>query len=354
MENALTPAQNSLTPAQNGWLKLAEIKSTLFTELQNAELAVQSKLSDLPNDLGPVQEAIKEAKTITADAKGKRLAFTRLIDEKLLTPSMEYEKRMEGLIKLANEKELELRKAEAAAASQAAAYNSEVAAYKAHIVNEWFRIAAEYRNAISRQINTTYTYCLENRVEVEHIPAYIEKLIGIINDTKLPNPNTFKRTLISNEAAREIIKEIRPYDPTVDRERFIKEAASIFDSYELDLANAQAAIEAIQLEEIEKEVETQKLLAAEMATNVLIAQSEVATVEGPKVKRELKIVEENTEAWAKAVVANFMKNWQYCNKYVRVKSWSKLTLAQMADALTKHISETGEQLSGLTTTEIEK
>ena len=53
-----------------------------------------------------------------------------------------------------------------------------------------------------------------------------------------------------------------------------------------------------------------------------------------------------------AVITNFVKNWQHVNKYVKVKSWAKLSIGQMADALSKHISETGETFANLETEEI--
>ena len=349
---AAAPTTPVLNPAAQGWLKLAEIKADLFTQLQNAELECQGRLSNLSNELEPTQEAIKAAKGIYTDAKGKRLAFTRLIDEKLLTPSMEYEKRMEALLKTAGEHELSLRKEAAAKADAAAAYGREEAAYRAHITNEWFRIAAEFRAKCAGEITKTYTYCLEHKVDPQHIGEYQKKLAEVITDIKLPTPLTFKRSLIDDAAARNIIKSIRAYDPADDRARSIASIPEAFATYTQDLANAEAAIAAVQQEQKRVEAEQQAEVAAEMATNVLIAQAETATVEGPKVKRELRVVEDNSEAWAKAVIANFMKNWQYCNKYVRVKSWGKLTILQMADALAKHATETGETFQGLTMEEV--
>jgi len=84
----------------------------------------------------------------------------------------------------------------------------------------------------------------------------------------------------------------------------------------------------------------------------LIAQAETLIVDTPKVKREIKIVVIESEAWAMAVMTNFIKNWQHVNKYVKVKSWAKLSIGQMADALAKHISETGETFSNLQTEEV--
>jgi len=84
-----------LTQQQNGWLRLADMKTSLFEELQKAELQVQGILSEINSD------NLKSAKSVMAEAKEKRMSFTRLIDEKLLNPAMDYEKRMNQVISAA-------------------------------------------------------------------------------------------------------------------------------------------------------------------------------------------------------------------------------------------------------------
>jgi hypothetical protein len=150
----------------------------------------------------------------------------------------------------------------------------------------------------------------------------------------------------------ELFKSINPYNPTNDLQSCIESFPNKFALYENDLKNAKSAIQQLELESSEKEAETAQKLATEQATNVLIAQAETIVIDTPKVKRELKIVVVESEQWAMIIIANFVKNWQFVNKYVRVKSWSKLTIAQMADALAKHISETGEEINGLQIEEI--
>lgn len=344
---------NQLTTQQQGWLHLAEIKRNLFDELQAAELAVQGKLNGIKAaDLETAQSAIKESKTILADAKGKRLAFSRMIDEKLLTPSMQYEKRMLENIETAGKYELELRKQAEKSALEAQAYQSEVAAYKAHITNEWFRIAHQYRTELKNTIDYTYTSLLKDKVGAEKVPEIIEDLTKVLLSIKLPTPNKFQRNLLDDAAAKQIVSEIKKYNPKPDLDEAIAEVNKRFTLYENDLQNADAAAKAIEEQAKLDAEENAKRLAAEQATNVLIAQAETVIVDTPKVKREIKIVIIESEQWAMTVTANFLKNWQYVNKYVRVKSWAKLTISQMADALAKHISETGEEISGLQIEEI--
>jgi len=98
----------NLTPVQSGWIKLPDIKTALFDELQRAELAVQDYINGVDgNPLDVIQHNIKSAKQVMADAKSKRLEFTRMIDEKLITPATAFEKRMAEQIEQATAIELE-------------------------------------------------------------------------------------------------------------------------------------------------------------------------------------------------------------------------------------------------------
>lgn len=352
--NQLLPATTAeLSPLQKGWLHMAGIREQLFADLQAAELSVQGAITPAATstDLPTVQAAIASAKATMKEAKEKRLAFSRLIDEKLLTPSMEFEKRMAAQIESVSGHELELRKQAESEAQKKQAHANELAAYKAHVTNEWFRIASQYRAELDREITATYVANLRAGVAIDRavlLPAIAESLQTIT----IPPPVKYSRVLVTDAEAKEAIASIRPYDPKPDLQTAIDGLEERFSMYENDLANAEEAAKATEEEQQERQQEQSQALAAEQATNVLIAQAETITVDAPKVKRELRIVVIESEQWAMAVTANFMKNWQHVNKYVRVKSWSKLSIGQMADALAKHISETGEQLQGLQTEEV--
>jgi len=354
MSNQLLPATTAeLSPLQKGWLHMAGIREQLFADLQAAELSVQGAITpaDTSTDLATVQAAIMTAKATMKEAKEKRLAFSRLIDEKLLTPAMEFEKRMAATIEGISTHELELRKSAEQEAQKKQAHASELAAYKAHVTNEWYRIAQQYRAALDQEITSTYVANLRTKTNIDRavlLPAIAESLRTIAT----PTPNKYQRVLVTDAEAKEAIASIRSYDPAPDLQSVIEGLEERFAMYENDLANAEEAAKATEQEQEQRQQQQQQSLAAEQATNVLIAAAETVQIDTPTVKRELRIVVIESEQWAMAVVANFMKNWQHVNKYVRVKSWSKLSIGQMADALAKHISETGEQLQGLQTEEV--
>jgi hypothetical protein len=342
----------NLTPVQSGWIKLADIKTALFDELQRAELAVQDYMNGIEgNPLDVVQHNLKSAKQVMADAKSKRLEFTRMIDEKLITPATAFEKRMAEQIEQATAIELEMRKQAAENAQKQQAIANETAALKAHIVNEWFRIAAQYRHDMERITLESYSNCLKEKHSPHSIPAMVQDMKRILNEWKLPEFQKFERKLVSDGLAKEIYDSIEKYNPADDLETAIKNISVIWSTYSNDLANADVAIESIEKHKQIAEMAFEMDLEFETATNALIAEAETLIVETPKVKKEIKIKVDETEQWAKTIVSNFVRLWPYVNQYVRVKSWTKLTIGQMADALAKHINETGNVIPGIETIE---
>lgn len=343
----------NLTPQQTGWVKLSDIKSALFDDLQRAELAVQDYINGIEgNPLDVVQHNLKSAKQTLADAKSKRLEFTRMIDEKLITPTMEYEKRMAANIETGSAIELEMRKQAADIAQAQQLIANEAAALKAHIVNEWFGIAAQYRFELERITLESYQNCLKARQPVEHIPGMIADMESILDNWKLPEFEKFERKHVKDGHAKEIFDSIEKYNPADDLRNAKKNISVIWSTYSNDLANADAAIESIDQHKKLAQMALHVEIDLETSTNALIAEAETLIVETPKVKKEMKIVSEESEQWAKTIVSNFVRNWPHCNKHVRVKSWSKLTIGQMADALAKHINETGNMITGIELIEV--
>ena len=344
---------NQLTPIQSGWIKLADIKTALFDDLQRAELAVQDYMNGIEgNTLDVVQHNIKSAKQVMADAKSKRLEFTRMIDQKLNTPATAFEKRMAEQIDQAGAIELEMRKQAAENAGKQQAIANETAALKAHIINEWFRIAAQYRHDLEAITLESYSNCLKNRVPADQLKAMTADMERILNNWKLSEFEKFERKFVSDGMAKEIYDSIQKYNPADDLQTGIKNISVIWSTYSNDLANAEVAIESIEKHKQMAEMALEMDLEFETATNALIAEAETMIVETPKVKKEIKIQVDETEQWAKTIVSNFVRLWPYVNRYVRVKSWAKLTIGQMADALAKHINENGNVIPGIETIEV--
>ena len=341
-----------LTTIQQGWLKLAEIRINLFEQLQNDELACQSFLKDIEKlPLETMQANLKSAKNLLSESKRKRLDFTRMIDDKLMNPVMEFEKRMASTIDEASKFELAKRLEIESKAKEEQLYANEISLYKAHIVNEWFRIAHEYRSNLQKMIDSSYINCLKMKVEVSKVPEMITDLQYILEKIEVPRFIMFNRMFITDQEALDIFHSIRKYEKDDDLKFYQNLVKEKYSMYKQDFDN-QDAIDKLLKEQQTRSLNAEQELQAEIATNTLIAQSETLIIDTPKIKREIKIIVIESEDWAKNIMTTFIKNRQYVNKYVRVKSWSKLTIGQMADALSKYISETGETFSNIKTEEI--
>ena len=324
---------NQLTTIQQGWLKLAEIRIDLFDRLRLDELACQKELNriqDLP--LEKMQANLRNAKFNLSEAKRKRLEFTRMIDE-------------------ANKFELAARLDIESKAKESQLHANEVALYKAHIINEWTRIAHEYRSNLQKMIDSSYINCIKAKNPVEQVSAMVSDLQSIMSKFDLSSFVKFQRMFITDQEALDIFHSIDKYEPANDLSYYQTLVNDRFEMYAHDLANEESLAKLEEEQQI-RVANAEQELKADIATNTLIAQAETLIVDTPKVKREIKIVVIESEAWAMAVMTNFIKNWQHVNKYVKVKSWAKLSIGQMADALAKHISETGETFTNLQTEEV--
>lgn len=339
----LTPAlSEALTTQQKGWLMLAATKKELFDTLQKGELFVQSKLKDITqqNDLPTVQAALKEAKETAAENKERRLNFTNMLQEKLIAPSMEFEKRNDAVISEAGKHELKLR-TEAWEKQQAGkAKDKEVSDYKTHIVNEYARKATSYRIALQQMISDAYKDCLTAKRPVKEIPAFLETVKKFMGEIELVKFVPFTRLLINDKEAGEIFQAIEKYDPLPDLKNALTDLDRKFEMYAEDLKHVQKAIEEEERQAQEKIQEEADQLEQTTAINNLTSQA-TGTIQEPgvRLKQSFKVKEENTEEWALNVMRCFLNNFSSAKELLRVKEWGNLKISQMADAVGKLYTE---------------
>jgi hypothetical protein len=162
----------------------------------------------------------------------------------------------------------------------------------------------------------------------------------------------FPLNAVTEQQAHEIFMDFEKYDGTQDLENAIYSINDVFKTYQLDLQNAEMAILANQQKQIEIDKSRLEQQTFEKLSNELIDDANSVKLEMPKFKNEIRIVNDNTETWALNIITHFMKNYQFISKYIKVKSWDKLTLGQMSTALAKHIQETGEQIPSFKIEEI--
>jgi hypothetical protein len=276
----------------------------------------------------------------------QRKGFTSIITDKLITPLMEFEKRMapatNEAFKALESTSLDLRLAAEKESEELNRKASEEARAKVHFENELHRIVTDFKNVARREIVKQYEASLNSGLapELDVIMSEITKL------GKSPL-NKFQSAYISRERLTEIWDNTLKPDWQSIAEDLTEFAEKTFANFKHDLQNKTAAINAakddaklLELTEIEK-------TEATAAINTIIATAEVVTVEAPKIKRQLTVTVIESETWAKQIIAAFVINLPHLGKYLRVKSWSRLSIGQMAEALGKHATESGELITGL-------
>jgi hypothetical protein len=331
-----------------GWLELADKKTNLVTELQNAELELQTILKDTLSISEREDNAAKYKKK-HSELKEKRLSFTRDIEQRLFAPLMEFEKRTDPKVDakfIAYEKNtLDLKLEDENKAREAKQKADEISRFETHLRNEYERIAADFRIAVYKELTTMYNHFIEAKIENPNV----QDVITAVNSIKLSEVAKFPPVFNTREAFLEIYKKV----PKVDWFELLKEANTTvtekFAMYEHDLKANVKVDEAEAIAKIEQEKSERQ------AVNTLLAEATTVTFvsEGKPIKRMLDVVVEESPAFAKTVIANFLKysaSWEYLSN----RKWSTLTVAQMAAALGKYMTETGDVIDGLKTKEVVK
>ena len=157
-------------------------------------------------------------------------------------------------------------------------------------------------------------------------------------------------SILTAEEAKAVFKTIAPYNGEEDLTKAASDLEDIFSMYAHDRKNADAAIKQAEADQEKQAAAIQKDLAVETSITKLTEETATAYVNpapGAKLKKKMVVVEENTEEWAVAVIAEFVKNWQSVRKHVRVGTWAKLSIGQMATALGKHATESSNHKLGI-------
>lgn len=335
----ILPAKTEeLDKVQLGWLNFAHLKTTTFDALEKDELAVQQILLDFDKieELEDAQDKLKQAKGLATESEGRRLHLTNMLRDKVTNPAMEYEKRNAVLIKAAEAHELTLRKAAVATQEKEGVIEREKNALKAHIESEQFRIAAKYRQDLEILILEAYKNALKNKTPVKEMKAYKKAIEGFLKDEKLDKFIKYDIKHITKETAAATFKSVPAYEKDADLKAAIGSIDEVFAMYAEDLKNKTKAIKKAEEKMEEVEAETTKAVDIQTSMNTLSAEAvPLVMTGGATIKKNWKVVEENTPEWAVAVITSYMTNLVDAKKHVRVSSWSKFTIDQMAKALAK-------------------
>lgn len=336
------------------WVNMAAAKNDLAAKLSEMELAAQKILLSIPETAGydTIDAATEQYRKLHTDMINTRKPFTNTIDTAIVQPLMLPEKRVDPKVNATyirlTEQSLTLRKAAEATARAGEQKQKEIVDFKIFIHNEQSRVISKYRGDLNNEINRYYTECLQHANPDPELDT-VKKFLSEIKPDKMQK---FAPVLLTPGEMAEIYDTLPKANFTAVVESTTIELDKLFSNYQSDLANAAAAIEHQKTQAALAAQEQARKDAEDNAMHTLISKSEVPVIETPKIKRKLEVVDENTADWMKAVLAGFLVNLPSMTKYMRVKSWGKLSVGQMAGYLGQHATDTGETISNLKYSEV--
>lgn len=351
------PAINiEVTPGQQAaWLNLAKGKNLTLHNLASLELQAQGILLPVLNsqDYKEVDVATAAYRKAHTDMVEYRKTYTNAIDTGIVQPLMAIEKRVDPkvntqYITLSN-LSLSLRKAEADKAAVANQKNAEISRFKAHVENEFFRVAAEYRNLLRKECTGQYEIALRARLN-----PFTGDIKLMLQTLAVPAFTKFNTTLLTGEEMATIYGTVPKPDYSGMYSEACKELDAMFANFDSDVANAEAAIAFNNQQAELAAISEAKTLSENQAITTLIASAETVVIDTPVIRTSVQVIVIESEAWARAVMAAFIVNMPHLADYIRVKKWSNLSIGQMAEALGKHASKTGVKFSNLNLQEVEK
>jgi hypothetical protein len=335
------------------WVQLAQNKNELTQKLANSELALQKILLDCNvNDYKTIDEALAVYRKSHTMLIETRKEFTSIIDANIVQPLMQFEKRADPKVNTLylelTTTSLNLRQEAAKKAHEFQAIENEKGMFLNHCTNEFLRIESKYIQDLNNTIDIEYAANLTSGTPTPHL----ELLETNLRAVKIDAIRKFTPGIITKEQMQELFLSVEQPKYKDILENKISQLPHIFINYETDLANAAAAIEARELEAKIAAKEIEHKLEAETAINTLISNASTPVVETPKIKVELKIEVINSSDWAQLIMTHFIANMPTLIKYVRVKTWDNLSIGQMATAISKHASETGETFKEILYSEV--
>jgi len=340
----------------NAWIGLAQQKNMMAQALKNMELKAQSILLLANTDnYKAIDDALLAYRNHHTSMIETRKPLTQAIDAGIIQPLMEFEKRVDPKLNAdyqgLTERSFNIRKAELQGVQEQNKKAGEIAAFKTHVENEFHRITNDYRWLLRNEARGQYEIALRERLNP--VTVDIKKMMA----TLAPNPPAkFQPTLLTQEEMKTIYAGIpQPNYTQIFTEEMVA-MDQLFSNFDSDVANAEAAIEFQKAADENRRLADEGRLASEQSMTTMIGKAETVRIEEPKIKKNLVIEIEETEAWARAVIAAFVINMPDLiqGKYIRVKSWSNLSLGQMAEYLGKFATETGIVYKNLKLKEVEK
>lgn len=341
----------NVTPRQKAWVTLSDVKTKLEESLQKQELELQAmiNLEFAMVSAEALEKTLDEYRKKWTAMKNQRMAFTNIVDEKIVQALMQYEKRSAPEAKFnekfgALEKQLLDAKIKAKEANNAQTEKQkEEAAYTAHIKNQYEIQVATFKKQAYNEIYTMYQQALTGGQ-----PELKTEVAKTISELQFVELVKYPRKFVTNEEATEIYKKIPKPTVTELRKQMILELEKMWQNYENDKAgniNVQQ-----ELEEQVANIEQQTTQATSI--NTMLAKSEASTpvvmigAGKKKLKETMSIEGDDTLGWALKVIIAFA-NTPQSHGYLKAKIAKNIKVEQMADALAELAANGGARIDGL-------
>lgn len=322
-------------------LTLSEKKKVFDDFLNVKQLQLQGICKDMPAD-DNLASTIAFYKKSFLELQEKRKEFTSEVTLKLVTPYITKENEYaignyEPFKKMVL-RELQVRQAKNLQVASVNALNMEINDYTLHCLNEHDRVLGERKIAMYNEVAIAVT--ANAMADVTGRALLRESLLEI---SMKPNPFAkFKRTLITDAKALDINKELKKPNYNSVIEEMMQEAERL---HLLPKTELQSAI-SVAVKDVIADV------VNEQSNNAIASKHTPVTMVAPKIKRERIIVIEETKEFAVKIMSAFIQQdvaWLMLDK--KVKTFEKLTVTQMANALAKCYDIT---VSGVTYKDVEK
>jgi hypothetical protein len=347
-------------PQQVAWLQLSNLKNVRKKELETKELEMQglilkyetATLADLQTAVDTYEKGLKELPEM-------RKTFTRYLD-KIFDELSAIEKRAKDYDPFAKAKArlMQLRLAAETNVTAVKDKNSEIAAFKTHVQNEYLRILAAYEIALNKTIVDSYTQALNDELTDDGLKQYVAVTEAALRAVTKLNPEKFTGyTIVTKEELQKIHPTIPAPDYAAMLQKYISAARERFNLYFQDKQNKEAAVAYLRDSQSKLEVNIAASAETKAAVNKLVNTGAPATTDGitplgfkPIVRKKVIILKDDDPEWAAKIMSLFLANRATCTPRLKVTKWSLLSVKQMAAAL----QEEEEKFDGIEYDEVKK
>lgn len=333
------------------WQLIGRAKAAMDDGLQKRELVISSTLTGFDKmPLKDLVDALVKYRAQHGEMVDFRKKFTKHLDD-CVTRCMAVEKKYDPKANpdfiAANKRQIELRDAEQKKQDATLLKANEAANLKAHITNQYHILVTAYAHELDKIIHQAHKDSLTARMAPDGVPKVIEIAKSAMLAVKLPPVVKFECAYHTAEEKVVISKTVP--QPKL-QEYFNQKVAALNEKFSMYANDLEAADKVIELEDLNFSANTaqqQADLIQQTAATSLAASATVVIEQTPGFKplttASKIVVQTDSQEFVITIMKEFLKNFQKCIMFVRVKDYSRLTILQMCSAL----DQAGIEIAGV-------